>query len=695
MATGNTAIRVSELDFDSIKENLKTYLRSQEQFQDFDFEGSGMSVLLDILAYNTHYMGYYLNMVANEMFLDTAQLRNSVLSHAKMIGYVPRSKNGAKTQITVVATPSLVEDNDTNIITLGKYARFIGEDIDGINYNFVTTNANTVSKSGGSFTFANVWIRQGEVVQRQFLMESSNTKRRFTIPSANVDTETITIEVQESSANTDATQYYLYQDITEANSNSKIFFLEENSDNEYSFYFGDGYIGTAPANGNIIICTYLETMGSEANGIINFVNADAIANSFNDNVTVTAANSTAQGTDKETVEQVRFRAPFSYTTQNRAVTKLDYESILMKDYNNIESVSVWGGEENDPPIYGKVFLSLKPKGNYYFSELDKERIVNTLISNRNVVTVIPEIVDPEYAYMIIRAKVTYNRNRTSLDENTIKSYVQAAIRDYKTDELERFNSVFRRSKLQNYIESAEKSITGSQVDFFIQKRKFIYTNETRNYEYDFAAGLKKGDFYNKIFSIPQIQVKDLEGNDRLVYVEEVPSAFTGIDNITIINPGRNYLEPPTVTITGDGTGATAEAKIVNGRIDSITITNRGVDYSRATVSITGGYGREATGVVNLQAKNGNIRTYYFKTNGEKVIVNSNAGTVNYETGLVRLTSLTTDLVQENNFYQDNFLTISAPSAVDNIYPQRNRILTLDTNDFNAIQVEMVSEYNGN
>jgi hypothetical protein len=692
--TGNTAIRVSELDFDGIKENLKTYLRSQSEFQDFDFEGSGIGVLLDILAYNTHYMGYYLNVVANEMFLDTAQLRNSVLSHAKMIGYTPRSKNGAKTQITVVATPSLVEDNDASSLTLGKYTRFLGEDIDGINYNFVTTNANTVSKSNGSFTFANVWIRQGEVIQQQYLMEPTNVKRSFNIPSANVDTETLTISVQQSSSNTETFEYILASDITETNSNSRVFFLEENADVGYTFYFGDNYIGKRPDNGSIVIATYLDTMGSEANGIINFAAVDPIGNTYSDNVSVTATNRAAQGTDGETLEQIRFRAPYYYTTQNRAVTKLDYESLLTKDYPNLEAVSVWGGEENDPPIYGKVFISLRPRGNYTITEIDKERIKNTLIENRNIVTVIPEIIDPEYAYTILQLKVTYNPNRTALDENTIKEYVRAAVIDYKDRELEKFSSIFRKSKLQRYIEAAEKSITGSDLTFYMQKRQLITLNETKTYVLDFNTPLRKGDFNVKLFSMPQVRVTDIENVSRNVYIEEVPQTFTGVDSITVLNSGRDYLEPPIVTITGDGTGATAEAIIVGGKVDRIVVKNRGINYTRATVSITGGFGVEATGIVNLQAKNGNLRTYYFKTNGEKIIVNSNCGTIDYNSGRVVISSLLTDYVLENSFYSLNYLTISVPVANENLYPKRNRILTLDVNDPNAIQIEMVPEYNG-
>ena len=252
MAEEKAALRVSELDFASIKENLKTYLRSQTEFQDYDFEGSGMSVLLDILAYNTHYMAYYLNTTANEMFLDSAQLRSSILSHAKLMNYVPGSPQGALSKINVTVTPSNSEDQASTTLTLNKYTRLLGTDKDGVNYPFVTLYSNTAIKSSGAFNFANVVIKQGEVNSIQYQMTPSNTARRFAIPSSNVDTTTVVVNVQESSSNTDISTYTLADDITEITANSKVYFLEENENSEYTFYFGDDVIGKKPRNGNIL-----------------------------------------------------------------------------------------------------------------------------------------------------------------------------------------------------------------------------------------------------------------------------------------------------------------------------------------------------------------------------------------------------------------------------------------------------------
>jgi hypothetical protein len=691
MATSNTALRVTELDFDTIKDNLKNFLRNQSEFQDFDFEGSGMSVLLDVLAYNTHYMGYYLNVVANENYIDTAQIRSSVVSHAKTLGYTPLSRKGALAKINLLVTPSNVENQNTNILTLDRYTKFLGADIDGINYPFIALNSNTSSKINGSFSFANVYLKQGEVVTQQFLMDSTNTSRRFKIPSANVDVSTLSVRVQESSSNTYTTEYALATDITEVRSNSTVYFVEEDMESDYTIYFGDDYIGRKPKNGNIIICTYVDTVGSQANSISSFVAKDPIGGLFSNNVRISTANSSFGGTDKESIDDVRFRAPRNYTVQNRAVISSDYEILLSKDFPNIESVSVWGGEDNDPVVYGKVFISVKPKGNYYVSNLDKENIKNSLIGTRNVLTVIPEIVDPDYVFLILKIKITYNTNLTTLTSDAIQTLVRQAISDYVDRELNGFNSLFRKSKLQYYIENCEQSITGSDVQVYAQKRKSIVTDQVNNQVYKFNMPLKKGDYIDNLYSYPQITVKDIENFDRNVFFEEVPNSFTGIDSIIVINPGINYLSVPSVTVTGDGAGATAKAVIVNGRVDRIEVTNKGTNYTRATVTITGGDGSQATAVAKLEAKNGLLRSYYYKANGEKVIVNNNAGILDYESGQVTLTNLTTSEILVNSYYPDGVLTIAAPVARENLYPSRNRIITLDENDSRSITIEMVAE----
>lgn len=692
MSTSNTSLRIAELDFDSIKTNLKNYLRSQSEFQDFDFEGSGMSVLIDLLAYNTHYMGYYLNMVGNESFLDTAQLRESIVSIGKLMNYTPRSSQGAVTKINIVATPAPgSEDTAAQSITLEKYTRLLGKDINGINYPFVTLYSNTVSKVNGSFSFANVNIKQGEVITRQYQMDAQNTRRRFKIPSSNVDTSTLLISVQESSTNTYTTVYNQYDDITLVQGNTAAYFVEEDTDTNYVVQFGDNIIGKTPKIGSIINITYLDNVGAAANAINAFSFIDRVGGKYSSNVIVSAISPSSSAMPKETVEEVRFRAPYHYTVQNRAVTKNDYETIITRDFPYIDAVSCWGGEDNDPVVYGKVYLSLKPKTNYILTTLQKEQIKENLIRSRNVLTIIPEIVDPDYEYITIVGKVTYNPSKTTRSAEEIATLVRAAISDYNNKELKRFDSIFRKSKLQNYMENAERSITGSDIQIYLQKRHILTLGAKENVRVKFNVPLRKGDYTSKLFTFPEARVYDLTNILRNVYIEETPESFTGVEQIVIENPGINYTSAPTVEIRGDGVGASARATIVNGRISKIDVISKGSNYTRANVILIGGGGSEATASAVLEARTGTLRTYYFKSDGEKVIVNANAGTIDYNTGEIFLESFNAQSLAPNDFYPSDELTFNIPSQSEIIMPLRNRIISYDEGDPFAIQLSVEAE----
>jgi hypothetical protein len=553
-------------------------------------------------------------------------------------------------------------------------------------------NSNTVFKSGDTFTFNNVFLLQGDPITLQYLVDSTtNPKRRYKIPSANVDTSTITISVQKSSTDTSISEYTLAQDITEVTPDSTVYFLEENDDLNYTFYFGDGVIGKAPSDGNIVICNYIDSVGALGNNISTFTTIEAIGGTFRDNVIITSASSSYGGTDKETIEQIRFRAPYSYVAQNRAVTVNDYSALITKDYNNIDSVSVWGGENNIPPIYGKVFISLKTKTNFFLSNIEKESIKENLIRNRSVLTVIPEIVDPEYTYLMITGSVTFNPSLTSLSSGEISALVRAAILDYQDDELNRFDSTFRKSKMQSYIEACEKSITGSDIKIYLQKRILLEPQFTKTYVIETNFEVKKGDYSNRLYSYPQITVQDSGNISREVFFEEIPSAVTGIDSIQVTNPGVNYSSAPIVTINGDGAGATAVAKISSGKLTSITMTNKGSNYTRASIILSGGSGSEAAAIAKLEYKFGKLRTYYTQTNGEKVIVNTNAGDIDYETGYITLNSLATEGTVDNNFYDTNVLTLNLPINQDIISTIRNQIVNIDDTDPRSIRIDVVAE----
>jgi hypothetical protein len=686
----NTTLTVTDLDFDSIKNNLKTFLRSQSQFQDFDFEGSGMNVLMDLLAYNTHYNAFYLNMIANEMFLDTSKLRQSTVSHAKLINYVPESSHGAETKLNIRVTPSTSEDQNTSILTLDKYTRLFGGALDGVNYPFVVLNSYTVNKDGNSFLFSNVVIKQGEVVTRQFLMDSTNTKRRFEIPSENIDLNTVIVTVQESAASTNTSVYNIAEDLTEITRDSKVYFIEENEDGNYRLYFGDDVIGKKPTNGNIINVTYIDTLGSIGNKISSFSIANTIGGLYNDNVIVSSTSSTYSGSEKETIEQVKYRAPYFYSAQNRAITTYDYETLITKDYPNIDSVAVWGGEDNIPVVYGKVFLSLKTKENFFLTNLEKENIKNTLIENRNVLTVTPEIIDPSYTYILVRGSAYYDATLTQYSAAQIRSFVVASIEDYKTDYLGKFKSGFQKAVIQQYIQDSEKSITGSDIKVILQKRIPITLNQTKSYTVDFGVPIKKGDFNSSISSYPSLGIVDTNFITRQLFFEEVPSINSGIEKIDIINGGVNYTTVPTVTIVGDGTGATGIAKIYGGRVTSIEMTNRGSNYTRASVSISGETGIGVVVEPILQSRVGTLRTYYLNESGEKIFVNSNAGTIDYDNGIIVLKSLLPVSVASNAYYETNILTINTFVDKEIISSIRNKIIDIDVDNPLSYQIEIVS-----
>jgi len=685
--TANSNFRIAELDPSQIKTNLKEFLRSQDEFTDFDFEGSGMNIILDLLSFNTHYLAFYINMMAAESFFDSAQLRETIVSHAKHIGYIPNSMKGARTFANIKVTPSSSEDTSASELTLPRWTKFISQALDGRNYLFINPTSNTVVKVDGSFNFSNVQLKQGTMITRTFLVNSDNEKREYFIPSANVDIDEVYVSVQASTTNTDIEVYNIFDDLTELKANTPVFFLEENNmaNNFYKVYFGDDYLGKRPSDGNVITITYLDTAGPFANGANSFLVVDSI-NGYDDNVIVTSSSPAYGGSDRETIEQIRHRAPKYYTSQNRAVTSNDYEIILIKEYPNIQSVSVWGGEEEDPPVYGKVFIALKPKNNYYITNLEKENIIDTIISTKSVMTVIPEIVDPNYTWLLFKIKIYYDHTKTNIDESAMKTLARNSVINYINDNLQKFDSKFRISKFENNIESTHNAFQGATCEVTMQKRVEPVYGTSKTYEIDFDYALKKDTFS----TFPAIKVYDSKGTVRDCYIEEVPYSYTGIDTINVLASGAEY-EDAVVTITGDGVGATATAIIKNKKIDSIVIGERGTNYTKAEVTITSNTGYGATAQVNLQYNTGNLRLYYFKSNGEKVFINSNIGTIDYFNGSVTIENLNIQSIASNDIYNEDVWTINIQPKESDINTIKRNILDVDINDNRSIQITMVSE----
>ena len=672
----NARLQISDLDFDQIKTNLKAYLKQQSQFQDYDFDGAGLNILLDILAYNTHYNSYYLNMVANEAFLDTALLRDSVVSHAKTLGYIPFSVTAPRAIVNVTVDSGTTTPET---LTIPKGFTFSSNLIDSLSYNFVTLEETTVTKSNTSFFFEDLEIYEGSLVSYVFnYTENSNPKSVFVLPDNNIDTTTISVSVSPNVGNTSTQVYNQVTDILDITSTSEAYFLQESKNGNYEIYFGDGVIGKALNDGAVVTVTYLVTNGVAANQTDGFIAAAPIG-AYSD-IVIDVVDVASGGATRETVDSIKYSAAAQYATQNRLVTTSDYESYIKSKYPSIDSLSVWGGEDETPKVFGKVYISLKPKTNYFISETEKQRIIDEIINPKAIVSVSAEIRDPEFLYLIVESLVQYDQKKTSLDEGTIRNNIRQAILDFRDTNLNKFAGTFVLSKLQDAIDSTNgEAIIGSETVVRVQRRFKPKLNESASYTIQYDVPIQRGTLVDKLTST-QFTVFDIAGVARAAQFEEATQSFTGISSIQVTNPGVGFTTAPTITITGDGSNATAEAVIVNGKIQSINITNRGTDYTRATISITGGNGFGADAVVVIDGKTGTLRTVYFDSLAQRQIINSNAGTINYDTGEI--------IINDIRFLSVNSddglirLTIEAEKGI--IESKKRNILTIDETDPTAI-----------
>ena len=672
----NARLQISDLDFDQIKTNLKAYLKQQSQFQDYDFDGAGLNILLDILAYNTHYNSYYLNMVANEAFLDTALLRDSVVSHAKTLGYIPFSVTAPRAIVNVTVNSGTTTPET---LTIPKGFTFSSNLIDSLSYNFVVLEESTVTKSNTSFFFEDLEIYEGSLVSYVFnYTENSNPKSIFVLPDNNIDTTTISVSVSPNVGNTSTQVYNQVTDILDITSTSEVYFLQESKNGNYEIYFGDGVIGKALNDGAVVTVTYLVTNGVAANQTDGFIAAAPIG-AYSD-IVIDVVDVASGGATRETVDSIKYSAAAQYATQNRLVTTSDYESYIKSKYPSIDSLSVWGGEDETPKVFGKVYISLKPKTNYFISETEKQRIIDEIINPKAIVSVSAEIRDPEFLYLIVESLVQYDQKKTSLDEGTIRNNIRQAILDFRDTNLNKFAGTFVLSKLQDAVDSTNgEAIIGSETVVRVQRRFKPKLNESASYTIQYDVPIQRGTLVDKLTST-QFTVFDIAGVVREAQFEEATQSFTGISSIQVINPGTGFTTTPTITITGDGSNATAEAIIVNGKIQSINITNRGTDYTRATISITGGNGFGAEAVVVIDGKTGTLRTVYFDSLAQRQIINSNAGTINYDTGEIVINDIRFLSVNSD----DGLIRLTIEAEKGIIESKKRNIITIDETDPIAI-----------
>ena len=453
-------LEVSDFDFDSIKANLKTFLQSQTEFQDYNFEGSGFSILLDVLAYNTHYLGFNANMLANEMYLDSADIRKNIVSLAKMLNYTPSSVRSPVASIDIE-----VNDATGSTLTMPKGTIFTTT-VSGVGYQYLTNEDYTITPTNGVFNFSDVDIYEGTLVTFRYTVDNEDPDQKYIIQNANADTTTLKVSVQESSTNTTTNIYSLAGGFNSVTDTSKVYFLQEVDDGKFEVYFGDGVLGAAVSTGNIVILEYIVTNRDESNGASTFSLATTIGG-FSD-ITITTNSVSQGGNAAESKESIRFNAPLGYATQNRAVTTSDYETIVKSIYPNALSVSAWGGEDDETPVYGTVKIAIKAASGSTLTTSTKASIVASL-KPFNVASVRPVIVDPETTSVLITSNVKYDSRLTTKSAATLKSDVLSTITDYNTNTLQKFDGIFRYSKLLGLIDDTDTSIISNITTIKIKK----------------------------------------------------------------------------------------------------------------------------------------------------------------------------------------------------------------------------------
>jgi len=508
----NRKISTAELDFDAIKSNLKTYLQGQAQFSDYDFEGSSLSVLLDILAYNTHYNALYTNLAVNESFLDSASKRSSIVSRAKEIGYIPYSATGANARINVVVSGTTTTPAT---LTIPAYQPF-QTTVDGTTYNFYNTEAQVAVLDGSTYTFSNVDIKEGTPLTFKYTVAEGV---RYLIPNADVDLSTVTVRVQENASSSTFETFVREEELLDLDGESKVFFVKEIDNQLYELEFGNDVVGRGLANGNVVTISYMTTNKDEANGarVFSYQGATLLGGT----AAVTTVLAATGGSDIEDIESIRYNAPRYYTAQNRAVTTEDYKSVIIKLFNEAQTVNVWGGEDNIPAQYGKVFLSIKPKSTSTLTVAQKDVIINEILKNKNVVSITPEIVDPEYINLEVTTTVYYNPRMTIRSISDIKDLVIQEIKDYNTDHLETFDGIFKFSNLSSLIDEVEDSILNNITTIKLHREVAIRYDSNTTYEINLG---------NPIYhsGVPEQSITThgfyIAGNDNIMYLEDYPNS---------------------------------------------------------------------------------------------------------------------------------------------------------------------------
>lgn len=553
---------VTELDYNQIRSNLKTFMASQEEFADYDFDASGLSVIIDLLAYNTHYNAILAHMTANEAFLDSAIKRSSVASIAKTMGYTARSARASKATITLEVIPD--ETYALSTLTLTKNKIFTTS-LNGQTYNFYPAKDYTVNKTVNGnlvecFDFNNIEIIEGKLLRTSQIIQEGVEQGPVLLNNRDIDTTTISVTVQESATNTDTVKYTFSDNINNVTGTTKAFFIEESVGGLYEIRFGDGIIGHKLSAGNIVIVDYISTNHVAGNGAKTFSPPASLTGSA-ETKTLTVGAKSAGGAKQESVDSIRFNAPRFNASKNRAVTGNDYSSLILQANPNVKSVTVWGGEINDPPIYGKVFVSLQPKDGLVITQDDKDVLLRDTISPKQPISITTEFVDPEYTYIGMKVKAQFDKKLTKLTAGEISNLISQEITNYFNEELNILDANFYYSKLTTRIVGLSKALLSANLELRLQKRATPVLNASAKYILDFNNKIDGYSINSNYFNVK------INNATSKVFITDIP-------NTGVISPDWN------------GTG-----------------------------------------------------TLVLKTATNKVIINSNCGTVDYTTGKVTLNDL--------------------------------------------------------
>lgn len=482
-----TNLNVTELDFADIKQNLKNFLKQQAEFNDYDFDGSGLNVLLDVLAYNTHYNALNAHYSLNESFLDSAQIRGNVVTRAKLLGYTPRSVLSPRAKVDLVVDVAAEIGTKPTILELSRGTK-LNTVVSGEEFQYVvleTQQATLSAVTANTYQFNDVVIAEGSIRELKYRVDNDIENQKFQLTDYDADTSTLRVRVQSNEESSSFDIYTKFESLKDVDSTSKVYYLQENPSGYYEIYFGDGVTGFKPSNNNIVTIDYVTTEGKESNGANSFSMVDSIGGFSN--ITVTLDTAASGGADQETSESIRFNAPLTFIAQNRAVTADDYAAIIKKEFSNIDSISTWGGEDNDPPDYGKVYIAIKPLLADQLTTAEKTDITGAILKGKNVVSITPEIVDTNFTFLELDVAFKYNPNLTDRSSVELQSVVRDTISDYNFNNLNKFDGVFRHSQLTRAIDNSDPSILNTIVRPRMFQNITPLNNADNNFSLSFVA----------------------------------------------------------------------------------------------------------------------------------------------------------------------------------------------------------------